>query len=120
MLELYLITRIGIINDVAAGLFCATAIGLILIGILVILSDGDIDEDHMAKIERWGKRLYYGLIVSALVAVITPNEKDLYLIYGVGGIVDYIQTNDKAKQLPDECVNALINWTNNLNEKKEK
>ena len=116
MLELYWITRIGIINDVAIISAVLAATGALTATILW----GMFDEGQESMLKRQGKRLFYGFIVSTLVAVITPNKEDLYLIYGVGGIVDYVQTNDKAKQLPDECVNALINWANNLNEKKEK
>lgn len=29
------------------------------------------------------------------------------LIYSIGGTIDYIKSNEKAKQLPDKCLQAL-------------
>ena len=38
-----------------------------------------------------------------------PMKNDALLIYGVGCTIDYIKSNDKAKQLPDKCIKALDN-----------
>ena len=34
-------------------------------------------------------------------------KNDALLIYGVGCTIDYIKSNDKAKQLSDKCIKAL-------------
>lgn len=45
----------------------------------------------------------------------------MYLIYGVGGTIDYLKDNETAKQLPDKVVIALDKYIDSLNEdKKEK
>jgi hypothetical protein len=44
----------------------------------------------------------------------------MLLIYGVGGTVDYIKSNDTAKQLPDKVVNALDKYLDSFNEKEDK
>ncbi len=37
-----------------------------------------------------------------------PNtERDIMLIYGIGGTVDYIKQNETAKQLPDKVIMAI-------------
>ena len=37
-------------------------------------------------------------------------DKEALAIYGVGGTIDYIKSNDKAEQIPDKAVDALIKW----------
>lgn len=37
------------------------------------------------------------------------------LIYGVGGTIDYIKSDDKAKALPDKCVEALNRYLDTVN-----
>lgn len=46
--------------------------------------------------------------------IFIPTKNEALLIYGVGGTIDYIKSNDTAKQLPDKCVKALDKWVENL------
>lgn len=39
---------------------------------------------------------------------------------GVGGTIDYIKSNEKIKQIPDKCFNALDAWVDSLTEKEHK
>ena len=32
------------------------------------------------------------------------------MIWGVGNVIDYVQTNETVKQLPDKVMNALDIW----------
>jgi len=43
-------------------------------------------------------------------SIIIPMQHDLMMIYGLGGTIDYIKSNDKAKELPDKVVNALTKY----------
>jgi flagellar biosynthesis protein FliP len=61
----------------------------------------------IVKLKRLLKRSWVALSVSLLVAIITPTTHEAYIIYGVGGTIDYLQQNKDAKQLPDKCVKAL-------------
>ena len=47
------------------------------------------------------------------------SKNEVLLIYGVGGTIDYIKSNDTAKQLPDKCIKALDKRVENLNEEKK-
>jgi hypothetical protein len=50
------------------------------------------------------------IIVSAiclLLGISLPSKQDAYIIYGIGSVVDYIQDNDEARQLPDKTVKML-------------
>ena len=59
---------------------------------------------------KTAKRLLVTAIISAVLTVFIPSEKQMYAIYGIGGTIDYIKGNEKAKQLPDKVVDALDKW----------
>lgn len=62
------------------------------------------------------KRSIIATLVLIVINIFIPTKNDALLIYGVGGIIDYIKSNDTAKQLPDKCIIALDKWVENLNE----
>lgn len=64
------------------------------------------------KIKNW---TYTLLIISTLVIIFVPSKRQLYIIYGVGGTIDYLKDNPTAKELPDKCIKALDTWVDNLN-----
>ena len=39
-------------------------------------------------------------------------------IYGLGGTIDYIKSNDRAKKLPDKVVNALTCYLDYVEKEK--
>ena len=53
------------------------------------------------------------------MSIFIPTTNEALLIYGVGGTIDYIKSNDTAKQLPDKCIKALDKWVENLSEKEK-
>ena len=54
------------------------------------------------------------------INVFVPTTKDAMLIFGVGGTIDYIKSNETINQLPDKCVNALEAWVDSLTENESK
>ena len=120
MLEMYLLSRIGAIHTALSWLTIGLFIAWIICWFMVALREDDFsvehvfDENQRARLKKIAKKLLYSLIVSFLVLVITPTEKQAYLIYGLGGIIDYIQSNDKAKQIPDKCIEALNTWLDKI------
>ncbi len=60
------------------------------------------------------KRFIFVAIVASFINLFTPTTNQALLIYGVGGTIDYIKSNDTAKQLPDKCVKALDKYLDNL------
>ncbi len=50
--------------------------------------------------------LYVG-IIALILSIFVPNTKQGYMIYGVGNTIEYLKSNDTAKQLPDKAVLAL-------------
>ena len=60
------------------------------------------------------KRSIFVAIVACFINLFIPTTNETLMIYGIGGTIDYIKSNDTAKQLPDKCVKALDKWVENL------
>ena len=131
MSELYWITRLDGIStflSLIAVLSVITTIVLFFIG-LIIRSDADIYPEcsetwkgymDICKIcLYWPKRCVIVFFVSVFMNMFIPTTNEVLLIYGVGGTIDYIKSNDTSKQLPDKCVKALDKYLDNLT-KEEK
>lgn len=125
MWELYLISRIGVIH----GLFMIAALLSIITAIICyiasIMTDDWSGEDicnewQKSKLRRFANKMFIVFGFSVLIAAVTPTKEEAYFIYGVGSTIDYIQSNPKAKQIPDKCIDALNQLVDNLNEKEEK
>ena len=118
MEEIYWLTRL----DSIQGFFIAlTAISstIIVIFSLVLISNMS-KGDGINYQKKAIKRILPVLIISALGIVFTPTTKEALMIWGVGGTIDYMKSNDTAKQLPDKCIEALDKWVDSLNKEKEK
>ena len=71
-----------------------------------------LDYKRFIKAKHW---VYTLLIISTLVITFVPSKRELYIIYGIGGTIDYLKENPTAKELPDKCIKALDTWVDNLN-----
>ena len=79
-------------------------------------------DEYMREYKKWmrnAKRCAVIFFVSVFINIFIPTTKQALLIYGVGGTIDYIKSNETAKQLPDKCIKALDKWVENLNEEKQ-
>ena len=77
---------------------------------------------HMQRFKiflNYFKRSIIVTLVLTVINIFIPTKNEALLIYGVGGTIDYIKSNDTAKQLPDKCIKALDKWVENLNEEKK-
>ena len=79
----------------------------------------DDDRAKQAAIVKWLRRSAVGIVISVVGVVFIPGDKELMAIYGIGGTIDYIKSNDKAKELPDKVVDALTKYLETLNEEKK-
>lgn len=122
MNEVYWITRLDAINNLSIAFII---VGVVISVILTILhmfavSEG---EDKIVK-DRKPYRLssYIVLIIGVLMSTFIPSTKDAMMIWGIGGTIDYIKSNDTAKQLPDKCIQALDKFVDEymLNEENNK
>ena len=120
MNEIYWITRL----DAICKFLTATAIVSFLIAMTLIVfvcNRYEMDDDSWdyKKYLKYSTVCILVTIVSCVINVFIPTKNDALLIYGVGGTIDYIKSNDTAKQLPDKCIKALDKWVENLNEEKK-
>lgn len=60
-------------------------------------------------IKRANRKFIIG-IVMIIISFFVPSESKLYAIYGIGNTIDYIRTNDKAKQLPDKAIDCIYKY----------
>lgn len=116
MVGLYWITVLSRID-----IFLATiaVIFMILFGLLALISTlNDKYYDNSNFLSKFTKRCYAGFIAGILVLfidVFIPSKQDMYLIWGVGSTIDYLKSNDTAKQLPDKAIQALDKWADSFN-----
>ena len=122
MEEIYWLTRLDGINTffnvmtTFGIIFTVISIG----GYLITKNDDYVDDCWK---EFWIKLFKYCFpttIIITLLFIFTPTTKEALMIWGVGGTIDYVKSNDTAKQLPDKCIEALDKWVDSLNKEKEK
>lgn len=85
---------------------------------------GAIDENVDEKIHQISKKClkYFAILLSIFLTIniFVPNKNDLYVIYGIGNVVDYCKKNDGMKELPDNAIKALnLYLKNNIKENEE-
>lgn len=95
----------------------------LILGVAYFLVSLLCDEDEVSfnykKIIKIRNRIYAILIISTLVITFVPTKNQLYMIYGVGGTLDYLKENPTAKELPDKCIKALDTWVDNFNKEAD-
>ena len=120
--DLYWIITIGHLSGLFTA-FCitfGTLLGIWVIKLLVDQNDRPDDKEIYKSDKKWAKIFATITIISALGIVFTPNQRELFAIYGIGGTIDYIKSNDTAKQLPDKCINALDKWVDSYVKEENK
>ena len=122
MEEIYWLTRLDGIN----GFFnVMTVFGIVftvisIVGYIVTKNDDYVDDCWK---ELWIKLFKYCLpttIIITLLFIFTPTTKEALMIWGIGGTIDYVKSNETAKQLPDKCIKALDKWVDSLDEEEKK
>ena len=109
MKELYWITVLGNISTVSCVIAIITfACAIIFLGayFLYVMDEDDTKKGAFAAF----KSFFITAAITGLIAIFTPSSKELLFIYGVGSTIDYVQSNEEAKQLPDKAVKALNLW----------
>ena len=118
MNEIYWITRLDGFRTVITVLLVISIITII--ASLIFIGDYYFS-DQYCKSEKEKKVGIKGLKIMIPIFIVTmftlpfiPSTKDMFLIYGIGGTIDYIKNNPKAKNIPDKCIDALDKWVEEL------
>lgn len=124
MNEIYWITRLAGIKTFA--------IILLVVSIIVVFSaamwyantseyEMKAERDELMKlIKTWKSTWVCSLLFGILGAIFIPTQREILLIYGLGSTIDYIKSNDKAKELPDKVVDALTRYVDTIAKENEK
>ena len=131
MNEIYWITRLDAICNFLNTISVLSFVISVVIGAFSMynrFAADDYEEGgkyyncHMQRFKiflNYFKRSIIVTLVLTVINIFIPTKNEALLIYGVGGTIDYIKSNDTAKQLPDKCIKALDKWVENLNEEKK-
>lgn len=138
MEELYWITRLGALNFLFNVIIFVSLVAIIILAmeLFVIKKTSDNEDDKNLELQVvTGKvhnenmfynfvkkqfiRAFIVFVVSIVCNVFIPTKNEALMIYGVGSTIDYIKSNDTAKQLPDKCIKALDKWSDNINEENK-
>ena len=121
MSEIYLLQRLGNIGFCFNVGFwiCVIIASVIAIASFILFCGGDLDDFDLKKVKNYFKKFAMAFAFFTIGAILIPTQHDVMVIYGLGGVVDYIKSNDKAKQLPDKCIDALTRYVDSIEKENE-
>lgn len=106
MTELYWITRLDAINGFIIALIVISIL-LIVTGIVGWIVYHDNDELISSRWKRTAIICFIICMFFAILKVLVPTTKEALIIYGAGGVIEYVQSNETVKELPDKTVQCL-------------
>ena len=118
METMYWITRLDALNITFGILLIISIFGTIAFIVANIISATSEFENirEGAKMVKQKLTLFVVIfIISTIGCIFIPNTNEALVIYGIGGTLEWVKDNDKAKQLPDKAVEALSLYLDNIN-----
>lgn len=110
MIELYLISVLGCLATLAT-IFCIISGFGFFLGLItkIIFSENPNNENYLISCKVF-KISKIPFIVTLFLSAFMPSKSQLYMIFGVGPVIDNIQESEIAKQLPDKTIQVLDKW----------
>lgn len=99
MTEIYWLTRLDAVCIVSLAVFFVCTIW----GVAYILFSDDSIRDTIARL-KW---VLVADVLALLSLLFVPDTKDALVIYGLGSTKDWIESNEKAKEIPQKAIDAL-------------
>ena len=117
MSELYWITRFdGILTAIIIPMVI-----LLIVSFALLIASCDVYDEEKKKLIRKRAAICGSIGIFLLIAqAFVPTTKQALIIYGVGGTIDYVKSNETAKKLPDKAIIALDKYLESINEETEK
>lgn len=115
MSELYWITVLGKIGNISEVFAVIGGVASVFLTIAYIASACD-DDESKSIIRKIRNTAYIIFCVNLVLTLLIPSKKDLYMIYGVGGTMDYLKSNPTARKLPDKYIKAFDKWVDQITE----
>ena len=125
MSDLYWITVLGNIRTLSLAFLLIGSFASVGLSVKYLIESNDADyglkrNTTISIIRRYRNVAYAITSVSILFTLFVPNKKELYMIYGVGGTIDYLKENPTAKKLPDKCIEIIDKWVDEMLEDTKK
>lgn len=120
MSELYWLGVLGNLNDLGGAIAVLSFLVFIALGFWFFLcSEDDLEPSPFMK--KMFKGSMFAIVLGVVMAIFIPSQKNLLIIYGVGGTIDYLKENKDANKIPDKCVKSLDKYLDDaLKEDKDK
>lgn len=101
---IYFITILDNLHCISMVLSILGLFGTILTCMACVI---DEDEAKDALVIKLRKLSIIFLSIFAPIALFVPNSKQAAMIFAVGTTIEYVQNNEKIKELPDKAVLCL-------------
>ena len=118
MNEIYWITRLDDIGFFLGSISVICGILFVIAAFVIPIASSEGDSSIVKGGITTIKFSLSAFLLSMAINVFVPTTKDAMLIFGVGGTIDYIKSNETINKLPDKCVKALDAWVDSLTEKE--
>lgn len=120
MSDLYWLGVLGNLHYFSVTLSFFAVFVILAVGFWLLMSydDGDEPSPSIKKVFMYS---IFTFVFGIIMAIFIPSQKNLLIIYGVGGTIDYLKENKDANKIPDKCVKALDKYLDDaLTEDKDK
>lgn len=119
MSELYWLNVLGNLNDLGGAIAALSILVFLSLGFWIFMCNTD-DLEPSPFIKKMFKCSLFAVVLGVVMATFIPTTKNLLIIYGVGGTIDYFKENKDANKIPDKCIKALDKYLDDaLKEDKE-
>jgi hypothetical protein len=119
MSELYWLGILGNLHEL--GIAVAILSGfLCLCFFFFVIMDKEDGKETLPLTKKWFNYSITAFVFGIFLCFFIPSQKNLLIIYGVGGTIDYLKENKDANKIPDKCIKALDKYLDDaLKEDKE-
>ena len=107
--EMYWITRVDGLLVFGKSILALSLIFIVCCSLVYITIDDDLNEEKRI-ISKILKVSITTLVFSLLVVLFLPSKKELYLIYGLGSVVEHMRGSDKMEEIPDKAIDAIMEY----------
>lgn len=104
MNEIYRITRLDAIQTLAIIAVFILGVFTFLYTLVWIMED---DEKDKSKFNKIVLKLAVYISIPIFLLLFVPSKRDMLMIIGIGGTIEYLKSNDTAKELPDKVIMAI-------------
>ena len=120
MSELYWLNVLGNLHELCGvvTVLCIIVLAVLCFWVFLLSTDGEKPSPFIKKVL---KDSFSVLVFGLFGCLFIPSQKNLLIIYGVGGTIDYLKENKDANKIPDKCIKALDKYLDDaLTEDKDK